>query len=272
MLTLNQAKIELGIALPDTGSDTELSRVIRQVIARIRQQTMRGVAWVCDQIDSVASNAQLRVIGHGWRTGQIVKIVGSGITAVDDVHTITVINRDTIQLDVDGELSECEFTLHPKVTKDIVPTAQYRVWLPEQITPCLEIIEISDNVSEDEWTLLDSTAWFANNVAGQKVVQVERKDGIFLVPINIRRGQYGLRIRGIKETVRITVYEGSDVPPEEIVLAGLSLVCDVTDRQGSGKDESSFSFRGMSRSSMTGQERQEHILSATSVINSWVAR
>lgn len=274
MLTLNQAKIELGITLSDTGSDTELSRSIRQVIGRIRQQTMRGIAWVCDRVLSVNSEAQLRVIGHGWRTGQIVKCNGSTFAGLNAVHTITVIDRDTIEVNIDvaEDIENTEFTVHPKTVKDIVPTKPNRLWIPEQMTPCLSIVEIADNDGDNDWTALASDDWFANDVAGKKIVEVERIEGVFLVPIDVRRGQWGLRTRGAKETVRITVYEGSDVPPDAMVLAALSLVCDMYERAGRGKDEASFSFEDVRRQAMTGLERQEHVLSATSVINSWVAR
>lgn len=274
MLTLNQAKIELGITSSDTGSDTELSRSIRQIISRIRQQTMRGIAWVCDRVLSVNSNAQLRIIGHGWRTGQIVKVSGSSVTALNDVHTITVIDSDTIEVNIDvgNDIENTQFTVHPKTIKYIIPLNMNRIWLPEQITPCLEIVEIADNDGDNTWTALESDTWFANNVSSQKIVEVERIEGVFLVPIEVRRGQYGLRIRGAKETVRITVYDGADIPPEEMVLAALSLVCDMYERAGRGKDEASFSFEDVRRQAMTGLERQEHVLSPTSVINSWVAR
>jgi hypothetical protein len=272
MLTLSQAKLELGIAGPDSGDDTELSRAIRQVIARIRQQTMRGIAWVCDHVENVENKAHLRVIGHGWRTGQTVKINGSGVTALDDVHVIRVVNQDTIEINVDTSLEGVEFTVHPRIAKDIIPKRQERIWIPEELTPCLEIVQLLDNDGNNDWTAVSADAWFANNVAGEKIVEVERIEGSFLVPIEVRRGQFGLRTRGAKETVRVIVYGGSDVPPQEVVLAGLSLVCDMYERAGRGKDEASFSFEDVRRQALTGQERQEHILSPTSVINSWVAR
>lgn len=272
MLTLNQAKLELGIASPDSGDDIELSRAIRQVIARIRQQTLRGIAWVCDQVDSVSTKAQLRVIGHGFRTGQVVKIAGSGVTALDAVHTIRVVNQDTIEVNVDASLQDVEFTVHPRLSQDIIPKRADHIWLPEELTPCLEIFQLLDGNDDNTWTALAQSDWFANRVVGEKVVEVERVTGSFLVPIDVRRGQFGLRTRGAKETVRVIVYSGADIPPQEVVTAGLSLVCDMYERAGRGKDEASFSFEDVRRQAMTGLERKEHILSPTSVINSWVAR
>lgn len=272
MITLNQAKNELGIDLPDSGDDTELSRNVAQIITRIRRETKRGIAWVCDRVESVSSKARLRVIAHGFRTGQVVKIVGSGNNSIDAVHTITVINEDTIELSVDGTIDATKFTIHPRTTIDLVPHQSTRFWVPEAITPCLEIIEIQDNVIDDDWTTISSTDWFAKNVRGEKVVEVQRKLGSFQVPVNTRRGQWGLRTLGTTETVRISVYAGTDIPPSDVEMAALSLVCDLYERAGRGKDEASFSFEDVRRQAMSGEERQSHILSPQSVINSWVAR
>jgi hypothetical protein len=272
MITLNQAKHELGIDLPDSGDDAELTRNVAQIITRIRQQTSRGIAWVCDRVDSVNSKARLRVIAHGFRTGQVVKIVGSGNNSIDAVHTITVINQNLIELSVNGTIEETEFTLHPRTTIDIVPRSSTRIWLPESVTPCFEIIEILDNDKDNDWIALSGTDWFASNVKGEKAVEVTRKVGTFPVPVNTPRGQWNLRKVGTTETVRLSVYAGADIPPSDMAMAALSLVCDLFERAGRGKDESSFSFEDVRRQAMSGEERLSHVLSPTSVINSWVAR
>jgi hypothetical protein len=272
MITLNQAKHELGIDLPDSGDDIELSRNVAQIITRIRRETGRGIAWVCDRVESVNSKARLRVVAHGFRTGQVVKIVGSGHNLIDNVHTITVINQDLIELGVDGTIDEAQFTIHPRISLDLIPRKSQSFWVPEELTPCLEIIEIQDNEIDDTWTTISSNDWFAKRVKGEKVVEVIRKLGSFRVPVNTRRGQYALRTLGATETVRIAVYGGTDIPPEDVTLAALSLVCDLYERAGRGKDESSFSFEDVRRQAMSGEERQSHVLSPKSVINSWVAR
>lgn len=272
MLTLSQGKTELGIALSDSGDDGELLCAIRQVTARIRQQTMRGIAWVCDKVETVDEKARLRVIGHGLRTTDIVKVVGSGVGELDDVHVITVIDDDTIEIDVEADVEGRPFTVHPRRSKSIVPTRPDRIWVPEVLTPCLEVVQIEDNNGQDEWTVVSGSHWFTENEPGDKIVEIERTAGLFKVPIEVRRGQFALRTRGAKKTVRVTVYEGSPIQPGEIVLAALSMVCDLYERAGRGKDEASFSFEDVRRQAMTGIERQEHVLSPTSVINSWVAR
>jgi len=273
MITLSQLKQELGIKPVDSGNDPWLQTIIRQVVARIRQETSRGIAWACDSVSIVSSKPRLRVIGHGWRTGQVVKVVGSGITALDAQHTITVIDQDTIQVDASASaLEQVDFTVHPRVIRDIIPFRNDRIWVPEQGTPCLEISEVADNTGQNEWTALAADDWFAPKVKGEQVVEVLRKNGTFKVPIEIRRGQFGLRARGATETVRLTLFEGADIPPSEVTLAAISLCCDMYGRAGRGKDEGSFSFDDMSRTQLSGEERLTHVLSPTSVINSWVAR
>lgn len=276
MLTLTQAKQELGIETPDTGDDPELSRLIRQIIHRIRQITMRGIAWTCDRVDSVSSKARLRVIGHGFRTGQTAKIRGSGLSALDNAtsHTLTVINQDTIELTVDGELLECQFTVHPLVTELVTPINSDRMWIPEKLTPLLEVKQIDDLIDDNTWEEIDDADYFfePTDVRGQKIVEVIRTEGAFLIPMHVRRGQYALRKRSSQKTARIAVWTGSDIPPEEIVMAGTSLVCDLFERKGEGKDQASYSFEDVQRSAMSGVERMACLVGPTSVLNSWIAR
>lgn len=276
MLTLNQAKQELGINLVDTGDDTELSRNVRQIIARVRQITMRGIAWGCDKVTSVNSKARLRVIGHGFRTGQKIKAVGSGITAIDSAanHTITVIDRDTIELTVDGEMETGEFTIHPLTVELVTPISSDRLWLPEKITPCISIDLLEDLEEENTWTDIDDADYFTQpeDVRGHKIVEIIRTEGMFSLPISVRRGQYPLRRRTDKKTVRISVYQGADILPEEIIMAGTSLICDLWEKAGRGKDEKSFSFEDVQRQQLAGEEQMTCMIGPWSSLNTWLAR
>ena len=275
MLTLTQAKAEIGISTPDSGDDVELSRNIRQVVTKIRRHTLRGVAWICDKVDSVDSKARLRVIGHGLRTGQQIKIVGSGLSALDDAtHTVTVINADTLELAVDGALETCEFTIHPKITELITPIRSDRMWIPSRLTPLIEINKIEDLDSNTSWVEIDSDYWYTQpeDVRGYNTIEVLRTEGTFAVPITVRRGQFPLRTRGVSKTVRLTVYGGADIVPEDVTMAGLSLICDLWERSGTGKDEGSYSFEDVQRSPMQGVEKHEALVGPMSVLNSWIAR
>jgi hypothetical protein len=276
MLTLTQVKQEIGIDTPDSGDDPELSRLVRQVIHRIRQITMRGIAWTCDRVESVGSKARLRVIGHGFRTGQTAKIRGSGLSALDNAtsHTLTVINQDTIELTVDGQLLECHFTVHPLATELVTPINADRVWVPEKLTPLLEVKSIDDLIEVNTWEEISSSDYFfePSDVRGKKIVEVVRDEGTFLIPMHVRRGQYALRTRSNQKTVRISAWTGSDIPPEEIVMAGTSLICDLHERRGTGKDRASYSFEDVQRTGMTGEERMACLVGPTSPLNSWIAR
>ena len=277
VLTLTAVKSELGISKSNTNDDADLMRVIRQVVGRVRQRTDRGIAWVTDEMVQSSTAVRLRVIGHGWRTGQVVKITGSNSTpTLDGVKTITRVDEDHITIpDITlTETPESLFaTLHPRLTKECVALKAERLWVPEQLTPFLEAYQIHDRDVDDSWTLVDPEDYeIPDDPTREKAVLINRLTGVFVRSVKYPRGQYALRERSRTTTVKVSVYSGTPVVPEEIVTACLSLVCDMWERAGRGKDEASFSFEGTSRSTMTGDERREHLLSPEAVISSWTAR
>jgi hypothetical protein len=277
VLTLSAVKSEIGIAASNTGDDADLLRVIRQVVARIRQRTDRGIGWVTDSIVQDGAAVRLRVIGHGWRTGQVVKIAGSNCgPTIDGEKTITRVDEDhiTIPSITLGTVPENAFaTLHPKQTKEISAISSVRAWVPEQLTPFLSINEIHDRAPTDAWELVSAIDYeLQDDPTVSKAVQIIRFTGAFLRAVKYPRGQYGLRERSRVTTIKISVWAGAPVIPDEVVMAGLSLVNDVWERAGRGKDEASFSFEGTSRSVMSGDERREHLLSPDAILSSWTAR
>ena len=277
MLTLSAVKSEIGIASSNTGDDADLFRIIRQVVSRIRQRTERGIAWVTDHVEQAGSAVKIRVIGHGWRTGQVVTIAGSNCTpTIDGQHTISRIDEDhiTIPSITLTTVSDATFaTLHPRMTKEMRSISGDRMWVPEQLTPFLSIDALYDREIDDSWTEVDTDHYeLLDDPTSQKAVQINRLEGAFTRAIAYPRRQYGLRERSRLTTIKITVWTGAPVVPDEVVMAGLSLVNDMWERAGRGKDESSFTFEGSSRSVMTGDERREHLLSPDSIIASWIAR
>jgi hypothetical protein len=277
VLTLSAVKSEMGIASSNTGDDADLLRVIRQVVARIRLRTERGIAWVTDNVEQAGSAVKIRVIGHGWRTGQVVRIAGSNCTpTLDGEKTITRVDEDHITIpsitltDVpDGVFA----TIHPKSTKEVRAIGTDRMWVPEQITPFLSVEAIYDRQSDDSWDEVDSDDYeVVDDPTVQKAVQINRLEGSFVRGVQYPRRQYGLRERSKLTTIKIEVWAGAPVVPDDVVMAGLSMVNDLWERAGRGKDEASFSFEGTSRSVMSGDERREHLLSPDAILSSWTAR
>lgn len=275
MLTLTAVKSEMGVSASDTGEDLSLQRAIRQVVARIRQRTDRGIAWVTDKIEAEGTTAVVRVIGHGWRTGHVVYVQSANSTpTIDGQRTITRIDEDTISIpSVTITTSGTFATLHPQVTKEICAISPVRLWIPEQLTPFLSVSAIYDRLQDDTWQLVKSADYEVGRDSEiEKAIEIVRLTDSFPQAIRFPRGQYALRRRSRTTTVKVVLYTGTTIVPEEIVMAGLSLVNDIWERAGRGKDESSFSFEGTSRSSMTGDERRDHLLSPDSILASWQAR
>jgi len=275
MLTLSAVKSEIGISASDMNADADLLRAIRQVVHRVRQRTSRGIAWVTDSIEAEATTAKLRVIGHGWRTGQVVTIAGSDTTpTLNGEKTITRVDEDHVR--VTGTLSDVgtQFaTLHPTVTIEANASSLTRLWVPESVTPFLSVDQLEDRTSETEWEDVDAEDYeLVDDSTISRAVQIHRTVGTFPVAARFERNQWALRQRSRFKTSRITVWTGAPVLPEDVVMAALSMVCDLWSRAGRGKDEQSFSYEGANRTSMSGAERMSHVLSPEPVLLSWTAR
>lgn len=275
MLTLTAVKSEMGILSTNTNDDADLLRLIRQIVSRIRQRTDRGIAWVTDNIEASGANAIVRVIGHGWRTGQTVKITGSDCTpTIDGERVITRVDEDHVTIPAITITTPGTYaTLHPKSERQLPAITPTRLWIPEQITPFLSVCEVHDKLQDNTWSLVDAADYeLSDNPEVSKAIQIYRLNGSFPQAVNYRRGQYGLAQRSKITTVKVSVWAGTPILPDEIVMAGLSLVNDIFERAGRGKDEASFSFEGTSRSAMSGDERRDHLLSPESILASWQAR
>lgn len=275
MLTLTALKLELGIKESNENLHPVLSQIISQVVSRIRHRTDRKIAWVSDQIIQRGADVAIRCIGHGLRSGQVVTIAGSNSTpTIDGDQTIGVIDQDTLSIAAITLTAAGTFaTIHPQIIQEFRALARDRAWVPEQLTPFLELEELADLNGDNTWGVVDPADYkVPYDQRTSKGVLIERLDGWFTTITKFPRGQYGLREKSRTSGVRITIRAGMPEPPSELVMAGLSMCADLFERQGRGKDQASFSFEGVSRSSMAGAERKEHILSPDSIIESWRAR
>jgi hypothetical protein len=275
MLTLSAVKTEWGVSASDTNNDVFFKTAIRQVVSRIRQRTDRGIAWVTDSITASGTTALVEVIGHGWRTGQVVWVESSNCTpTINGARTITRIDDDhvtipSVTITTDGTFA----TLHPQVTKEIVALSSSRIWIPEQVTPFLSVSAVYDRLSDDSWELVDDEDYeVGRDCETQKAIEIIRLTGSYTQGIKFPRGQYALRARSRTTTVKVVLYTGTTIIPNEIVMAGISMASDLVERRGRGKDEASYSFEGVSRSAMTGDERMANLLSPDSILASWQAR
>jgi len=164
-------------------------------------------------------------------------------------------------------------TIHPFTVIEANASSQTRLWVPEQVTPFLSIDTLEDRISDTEWEEVDADDYdILDDQTRCKAVQIHRTTGTFPGAVRFDRHQWGLRQRSRFKMSRLSLWAGAPILPEEVVMAGLSMVCDLWARAGRGKDESSFSYEGTNRSSMSGDERMSHVLSPESVLLSWTAR
>lgn len=275
MLTLTEARLEIGLEEGDTTDDADLSRSIRQVVSRIRQRTERFIAWRTDSITQVNTDVHIRCIGHQLNTGETVRVENSDCTpSLDGVHIVSVLNEDTLV--ITGEtITEpgTRATLHPLWAADFVGLESNPIWIPQQYLPLLEITQVSVRTSLTEWEAVDATDYFQSTDDDQaKAMSLTRTSGCWPVVRAFPRYQHALARRSNLKNIRVQFYCGTRTVPHDIEMAGLSMVCDLYEMQGGPKDLQSTSFEGVSSQRMTGVEAQSHVFSPESVMMSWVAR
>lgn len=277
MLSLSSVRNELGIDPSDDTYDADLKRFIRQVVARIRQRTNRYICWQTDQIVQEGNNLVLRCVGHQLKTGEIIRVVGSDtVPSVDADYTITVRDRDTIVIPYSaGDLSDdgTYATLHPKWVAEFPATDHRMLWVPQRYLPLLIVDRIEVRDALDEWTVLDPSDYrLTSDDDTAKALAIERLSGVWPVDYTVPRYQYRLARRSGLNNIRMVFYAGTATVPDEIVMAGESLVCDLWERQGGGKDVASVSFEGVSATRLQGTERESHVHSPDNVLVTWAAR
>jgi len=287
LLTFADIKSELGIDLDDTDTDPSIARILRMVCSRIRQQTGRQIHWVADRF-SVASNGttvDCRCIGHGLTSGATAKIASSTTnSSVDGTYTnVTRINQDslrfTLETAIDSELIEewndagltASAVLHPTQSVECQPTSPRDIWVPQRALPWLEATTLAIWTGET-WTALDSDDWYSQFDSEPAKAGRLCTEGTFEIPGQVLPKRLGLRKRSTDRNYRITYRAGASECPGDVQMAAMSLVCDMFELEGGGKDHQSESHEGSSLTRMSGDERREHLLSADNVISSWKAR
>lgn len=273
MLTLRAVKQELGLPVDDATSDASLKRYIRQIVARIRQRTGRAIAWECDSVENGATTADLRVIGHGMRTGDFAWVTCPDSTpAIGAAYAVTVVDPDTIRITVTLTKPGRSGMIHPKLTAEFRSNRADYCWIPQRWVPLLDIVELYFREDETTWTLQDSDDYrLIQDPVMPKAAKIEwlGTSGGFPVWINFPRSQYALRELSQANNVRMVFYAGHDRVPDELQMAAESLVMDIWENSGGPKDLQSVSEGGVSSTRMSGPERMGHLLSPDSVISSW---
>lgn len=275
MLTLKSVKQELGLPSDNATSDADLQRYIRQIIARIRQRTGRTIAWACDDLQKGSTTVDLRVIGHGMRTGDYAYVQGSDSTpSADGAYQVTVVDSDTLRITKTLTKSGRTATVHPKLTAEFRSNRADYCWIPQRWVPLLEIVELYFRSDSTTWTLQDSDDYrLIQDPVMPKAAKIEwlGTSGGFPVWINFPRNQYALREISQANNVRMVFYAGHDRVPDELQMAAESLVMDLWEMSGGPKDVQSVGEGGVSSTRMTGVERTGHLLSPDSIISSWRA-
>lgn len=287
LLTFADIKSELGIDHAETDMDSSIARCLRMVCGRIRQQTGRKIHWTADNF-SVASDGTTvtcRCINHGLSSGATIKVVSSTTeSSIDATYTnITRLNQDQLRFTLgtaisSGNISDWNDTgltasavIHPTQTVECQPTTPRDIWVPQNALPWLEATELA-RWDGDSWEALSSGDWYPQfDMEPVKAGRLCTED-TFEIPGQMLHRRYGLRSRSTDRNYRITYRAGASECPGDIQMAAMSLVCDLIELEGGGKDHQSESHEGSSLSRMSGDERREHLLSADNVISNWRAR
>lgn len=283
MLALRDIRLELGLLSEATESDEILLRYAAQVTAMIRQRTGRGLCWVVDSITVSGAVMTLRSIGHGLRVGDTVKLQGANTSpSVDGEYTVTTVpSQNTLKVAWTGgavagtgELTT-PATLHPQRTVEVIAQQPRTIWVPQTVLPYLELDEVSDRIAmtNPEWETVDPADYReAANPQDARALSIERIEGSWPLWTTFARRQYTLHKRASIGTVKLTVFTGTDRMPMDLQMAALGLVCDMFERQGTGKDITGFQYGGAGIQKMTGDEAKQHILSGQRVIDNWAVK
>jgi hypothetical protein len=281
MLALRDIKVELGVPVEYTDSDVILTRYAAQVTAMIRQRTGRGIFWHVDRITVTGPVIEISSIAHGLRVGDKFKLKGSTTsTSVDGEYTVTAVpDHHKVQAAWGGAAvtggTTQQATLHPLMTVEVIATKARQLWMPQQILPYLEIDEVHDRIAltGTEWSLVDPSYYRqSRSPKDAKALFLERITGQWALWSSFTRGQFALHRPAAIGTAKVAVFAGTDVLPMDLQMAAHSLVCDMFERQGTGKDITGMSFEGQTQQKMQGQERAEHMLSSQRLIDNWAIK
>jgi len=283
MLALRDIRLELGLLSEATESDEILLRYAAQVTAMIRQRTGRGLCWVVDSI-TIASNVMtLRSPGHGLRVGDTVKLQGTATTpTVDGEYVVTAVpSMNTLKVAwAGGAVSgtgeqQSAATLHPLRTVDVIAQHARTLWVPQSALPYLQIDEVHDRIAltGTEWELVDPSDYRETaDARDARALSIERIEDGWPLWTMFARQQYTLRKRSPIPTVRLKLFVGTDRLPYDLQMAALSLVCDMFERQGTGKDLAGFQYGGAGMQKLQGEEAKQHMLSGQRVIDNWAVK
>ena len=275
MLTLSNVKAELGITVAD--HDTDLTRMIRQTVSRIRQRTQRKICWQIQSITDTGTVYLINSIGHGLQTGETVKIQNSDCAPViDGDHVITRVDADNFSVPQSaGALtsSGSSGSAHPLWAFEFASMNQRFLWIPQIYMPLITVSQVEVRTALETWEIVDATDYERSSEDSEaKAMALVALDDYWPVTRSYPRYQYALSRTSNLNNVRVTAYVGTYFTPDEIQMAGHSMVADLFERQGGPKDIAGTSFEGVSVNKLAGVERKEGIWSPESVLMSWRAR
>lgn len=274
LVSLSDLKRELGIT--GTGDDVDLLWIIRKVSDVVRSRTKRYLH--CRLHGAVANGVLMTVTapGHSLQTKDIVCLQGTNsVPVLDGWYEITVLDQDrfTATVPSDKVLTQDATlgTIHPRRRVEFPGNNQSLVWLPESACPLIGIDEVSVRESLTDWRILDAEDYaLSTDDSTAKVIAIERLDGCAWSAFNRVDSS---RVSSTRmASVRIRYYGGMSHIPAELDEACLSLCCDLYEQQGVSRGVVQETSGGLSRSRLTGLERQEGILSPHQIISNWACR
>ena len=286
LTTIQTVKDELGIKAENRDYDALIARNLKSTCARVRQQTNRWIHWAADNFNVAANGTTVtcRCLQHGIVNGTSIKVVASTTTtSLDGQYVVTRVDGDTLAFTMTSPVSggsrdawnlagvTASAVIHPQHTIECRPTTIRDLWVPQRALPWQSVTEIA-YWDGDNFVPLDADEWYTQfdqepALAG-RLVSV----GSWYIPMEVHRGRIGLTGRSTARPYRIRYWAGAPECPGDILLATLSLMGDLVELTGGGKDRQSESHEGSSVTRMSGDERREHPLSPTAILANWRAR
>lgn len=281
MLSLHELKSELFGKQADTKTkeDESLSRFCAEAVWNARSTLGRPYCWRVDKIEKSGATLRIRSFGHGLSAGDTIKIVGSTTTpSVDATYTIaSVYSENEIVVafagdSLSGGLVQRTAYLHPRRTIEFVPTGLQSLWVPAQVLPWQSIVSIEERIGQSEWETVESTEYSVgapDDMGPARAVRLDRVTGTWPQWVRFIRGQHALPVRSRMKTLRIVYWAGASQMPSDLRTAVNSLVFDLYDMEGGGKDEESYSYEGATQRRLSGEERKSRELSTTRILRQY---
>lgn len=283
MLSLHEIKSELFGPKADTktADDDVLSRYCSEAIWNARGVLGRPFCWRVDRIEKDGATLRIRSFGHGLVAGESVKIVGSTTTpSVDATYTVaSVYSENEIVVafagaSLSGGLVQRAF-LHPQKTIELIPTSLDSTWVPQQVLPWQSLVQIDKRVSRSEWEEVpdeEYTIPTPDDMPPHRSLRIDRVTGTWPLWVRFIRGQHAMPARSRMKTLRLTYWAGATQMPSDLRTALHSLVFDLYEMQGSGKDEESFSYEGVTTKKLSGEERKARLLSTDRILRQYATK